>query len=75
MRYFNTISAVDSLDEWKRTIIELRGPHPTEDSEFLLYKMVEDIIQINEGMKKYKIRMLEMIHVLDLNLMKEHHEG
>ena len=64
MRYFNTISAVNTLYMWKKTIIELRGPHPTEDSELLLHKMVEDVIEVNPHMYNLK---KEMIHHRNLN--------
>ena len=39
---------------WKKTIMELRGPYPTEDSELLLHKMVDDIIEVNNHMKIFK---------------------
>ena len=66
MKYFDTISGVNSLQQWKETIIELRGPHPTQDSEILLCKMVEDIININRNMEKFKQRMIDMVFSVDL---------
>ena len=67
MKYFDTIAAVHSLLMWKKTIMELRGPHPTEDSEVLLHKMVDDIIEVNNHMKILKKEMTEMIHHRNLN--------
>ena len=67
MKYFDTISGVNSLLQWKETIIELRGPHPTEDSEILLCKMVEDIININKNMENFKQRMIDMVFSVDLH--------
>ena len=69
MKYFDTISTVTTLFQWKETIMEKRGPFPTEDSEMLLTCMVEDIIQVNENMKKFKDTMMEMIHCRSLNLI------
>ena len=67
MKYFDTISNVTTLFQWKETIMEIRGPFPTEDSEVLLSCMVEDIIQVNESMQKFKDTMMEMIHCRSLN--------
>ena len=67
MKYFDTISNVTTLFQWKETKMEIRGPFPTEDSEMLLSHMVEDIIQVNESMKKIKDTMMEIIHCRSLN--------
>ena len=72
MKYFDTISDVNSLLQWKKTIKELRGPHPTEDSELLLCKMVEDIIKINKDMEKFKQQMIEMVFFSDLDKFNCH---
>ena len=69
MKYFDTIAAVISLLEWKKTIIELCGPHSTEDSEIMLCKMVKDVVQTNECMKIFKKCMIDMIYFRDLSEM------
>ena len=69
MKYFDTIIAVNTLFQWKKTIMELRGPHPTEDSEIMLCRMVEDIIRVNVDMEKFRSSLVEMIYMRDLNLI------
>ena len=69
MKYFDTISAVTTLFQWKETIMEILGPYPTEDSELLLSHMVEEIIEVNKDMKTFKKNMMEMIYCRSLNLI------
>ena len=67
MDYIKIIYEVKSLQKWKKIILEVRGPHPTEDSEFFLTKMLSDIIRINEHMIFFQDYMFNMIYCINIH--------
>ena len=70
--YNELFTEINSLKDWKEVIIKLRGPHPTEDSEFMLCKLIDDVINTNIHMKKNKKDMFDMIYMENLyNLVVE----
>ena len=66
MEYCKNINAIKKLSDWRRTILDVREPHLTDDSEVLLLKMIEDVIKINKEMKSLKKIMTSMIYCIDV---------
>lgn len=65
--YMKLISNVSTLSDWRNIILNVRGPHPTPDSEIVLTKMIQDIISANSQMMKLRRSMFDLIYVYDLS--------